>query len=265
MWDAQGNVCAQIPYEKGVLEGVTHHFYPTGQLEREAPYRQNLLDGDVIEYFLDGQIKGKITYRKGLKQGLSVGYGMEGNVCWTEEYKDDYLQNGSYFTPEKEKISSVQNGFGFQTFFDDTLAFQQIEIRKGKQEGTVKQFTQSRELKLSFHLKDGKRHGEEISYYLKSELESYFPPQPVAKLSIEWNEDAIHGLVKTWYKNGCLESQKEWARNKKNGNACSWYLDGSLMLIEEYEDDLLRLGKYFKKGIQDPTSSVMHGNGLATL
>ncbi len=264
VWDQQGNQVARIPYEKGALEGPTHHFYPTGRIEREVPYKQNLLDGDVVEYFPDGRIKEKVFYQKGLKQGLSVGYGMEGNVCWTEEYKDDVLQNGSYFTAEGEKISSVQNGFGFQTFFDDRLSFQQIEIRRGRQEGAIKQFTEDRELKLSYQLKDGKKHGEEISYYLKSELD-HCPSHPAPKLSIEWHDDAIHGMVKTWYKNGSLESQKEWARNKKNGNACSWYLDGSLMLIEEYEEDQLFQGKYFKKGAQDPISSVVQGNGLATL
>lgn len=264
VWDEQGNLIAEIPYEKGSLEGVTRNFYPTGQIEREAPYKQNLLEGAVVEYFLDGRIKRTVSYQKGLKQGLSAGYDIQGTVCWTEEYREDLLQNGSYFASDGEKISSVQDGFGFQTFFEDSLAFQQIEIRKGKQEGTIKQFSPEKELKLCYQLKNGKKHGAEISYYQSSELEQ-IPLKPAPKLSIEWNEDAIHGLVKTWYKNGSLESQKEWARNKKNGNACSWYLDGSLMLIEEYEDDLLSSGKYFKRAVQDPVSSVTMGNGLATL
>lgn len=262
VWDEGGNIIAHIPYEKGALHGTALYFYPTGQTEREMTYVQNLLEGEMIEYFPHGQIKEKVSYRKGIKQELSVGYGPEGNLLWTEEYKDDLLQNGSYFTPEGEKISSVHKGFGFQTFFDDTLAFQQIEVQKGKQEGSIKQFTKAQELQLAYQIKQGKKQGEEIRYYLKEESGS---STPLPKFSIQWNEDMIHGHVKTWYKNGNLESQKEWARNKKNGNACSWYLDGNLMLIEEYEDDLLQSGQYFKKGSQGPISTIIQGNGLATL
>lgn len=264
VWDEQGNFVARIPYEKGALQGATLHFYPSGQVQSEAPYLQNLLEGEMIEYFPNGQIKSQISYRKGIKQGLSLGYGMEGNLLWTEEYKDDFLQNGTYFTLEGEKISTVHNRFGFQTFFDENLGFQQIEIQKGVQEGSIKQFSSNQELQWVYQLKNGKKNGEEIVYYLPIELDAP-SSQPILKLSIQWNDDKIHGLVKTWYKNGSLESQKEWARNKKNGTSCSWYLDGTLMLIEEYEEDLLQQGQYFKKTGKEPVSTVIQGNGLATL
>lgn len=37
------------------------------------------------------------------------------------------------------------------------------------------------------------------------------------------------------------------------------------MLIEEYEEDVLVEGKYFKKQAKQPISSVFQGNGMATL
>ncbi len=261
VWNEQGKLLAQIPYDKGALQGASLSFYPNGQLQREVPYRQNLIEGDMLEYFPNGQLKEKTTYSKGLKQGISLGYGPEGQIFWTEEYKDDALQKGAYFTLEGKEISSVQNGHGFQTFFDDALAFQQVEIQKGKQEGLVKLFSPTQDLLLSYRLKNKKKHGEEITYY--SVAESGKPETP--KISIQWNDDMIHGVVKTWYKNGSLESQKEWARNKKNGTSCSWYEDGSLMLIEEYEHDVLLQGQYFKKNTKEPISTVIQGNGLATL
>jgi antitoxin component YwqK of YwqJK toxin-antitoxin module len=261
VWNEQGNLVAQIPYEKGALQGTSLSFYPNGQIERETPYHQNLIEGELIEYFPNGQLKEKTSYRQGIKQGISICYSPAQQIFWTEEYKDDLLQKGFYFTPEGKEISSVQNGHGFQTFFDDSLAFQQVEIQKGKQEGLIKLFSPKQELLLTYQLKNEKKQGEEISYYPFAETEK----QEVKKMSIQWNDDMIHGIVKTWYKNGSLESQREWARNKKNGTSCSWYEDGSLMLIEEYENDLLLQGQYFKKGKAEPISTIAQGNGLATL
>ena len=77
--------------------------------------------------------------------------------------------------------------------------------------------------------------------------------------------DRISGIVKTWYNNGKLESQRELSRNKKNGSSLGWYRDGSLMYMEEYEDDVLSKGQYFKKNHKESVSSIANGNGLATL
>lgn len=51
----------------------------------------------------------------------------------------------------------------------------------------------------------------------------------------------------------------------KEGTAFAWYQDGSRMLIEEYENDLLILGRYYKKGDNEPVSRVKEGDGIATL
>jgi len=71
--------------------------------------------------------------------------------------------------------------------------------------------------------------------------------------------------VKIWCENGQLQSQREYARNQRFGQACAWYKNTELMLVEEYEADRLVSGKYFKLHKQDPISTVVNGNGLATL
>jgi len=255
VWDEQGQLTAHIPYEKGVLEGTSLNFYPNGQIERSVPYEKQLIEGELIEYFPDGQIKERTSYKKGLKQGTCIGLGEEGNVLWEEEYNKDLLQKGVYFSPKGTQISEVQQGCGFQTFFKDSGAFQQIEIQKGRQEGIIKQFSEEGKLQLIYRIKGHRKDGEEIVYYPSSEK----------KISLEWHDDMIHGSVKTWYQNGGLESQKQFARNKKNGTVCSWYEDGQLMLIEEYENDTLLEGQYFKKNKPDPISTVVQGNGVASL
>jgi len=64
--------------------------------------------------------------------------------------------------------------------------------------------------------------------------------------------------------NGNLESEREIRDNVKHGISSAWYQDGSVMMIEEYEKDILRKGTYFKKGEKSPVSTVENGDGTAT-
>ena len=264
VWDEQGCLIAEIPYTNGSLEGVSIHYYPSGQIQDTIPYQHNLIEGDAFEYFPDGKMKGKTSYRKGIKQGLATGYWDNESPSRMEDFTDGRLNSGSYFTLTGERVSSVENGFGHQTVFEGPALYQQIEIRNGKQEGKVKVYAPNGELRTTFQIKNGKKQGEEIEYYAPFELEN--PSQsPSPKISLYWDDNALHGLVKTWYSNGLLESQKELVRNKKTGSSCGWYRDGNLMLIEEYEEDHLVKGQYYKKGQKEPVSSVLNGNGVATL
>jgi len=107
-----------------------------------------------------------------------------------------------------------------------------------------------------FHIKNDLKHGEELEY---------FPSTTQSKISINWHEGIIQGVTKTWFKNGNLQSQREMSMNQKNGLATSWYRDGSILLIEEYRNDSLLNGEYFKKGEATPISKVISGKGTATL
>jgi antitoxin component YwqK of YwqJK toxin-antitoxin module len=49
------------------------------------------------------------------------------------------------------------------------------------------------------------------------------------------------------------------------GPSLSWYRDGSLMLLEEYEENQLVKGQYYKKNALDSVSSVINGSGIASL
>ena len=58
---------------------------------------------------------------------------------------------------------------------------------------------------------------------------------------------------------------KEISQNKKNGHCTAWYQNGFLMFVEEYENDKLLKGEYYKSGEKIPCSRVEKGKGIATL
>lgn len=265
VWDDKGIQLAEVPYAKGVLEGVSLIYDPQGRLESRAPYSHGSLEGEYIEYYPDQKIRSKISYHEGLKSGESFGFWENGEYSWKEKYQNGPLLEGEYFSQQGETICRVDGGFGFQAIFKNGHLEQLLEYRRGQPEGIARFYLPTGELKSIYHIKNGRKQGEEVQYFSQHERDDTSTQEPIPKLSIPWDSDRISGIVKTWYNNGKLESQRELARNKKTGSALGWYRDGSLMYMEEYEEDVLVKGQYYKKNQKEPISSVSNGNGMATL
>jgi antitoxin component YwqK of YwqJK toxin-antitoxin module len=261
IWDEDGHVTAEIFYEKGLLHGTSVYYFPSGQIKRKAPYFRDALHGNEISYNEAGEEIELIPYQEGKREGLARGLWTPGEVMYEEKYEKDNLMEASYFSPEGTLIASIQNGQGLQAQFKDNALASLIEYRKGVPEGKVEIFDKKGALKIVYHQLEGKKHGEEIEYYPKDPDENSLR----TKISLHWHEDLLQGPIKTWFPNGKQESQREMYQNKKNGTAFAWYKNGDIMLVEEYEQDILITGSYYKKGDKRPISKIERGKGTATL
>ena len=258
VWDEEGHIIAEIHYNKGALEGPSSYYHKNGGLEKVIPYHKNLIDGTVSLYRDDGQLLEKIEYNQGLRSGTALAYRKDSTLLYQEEYAHGKLTCGSYFDPQGALITSVADGSGKQALFTNDTLYSLIEYKQGGPEGKVELFSPTGRLTSYYHILKGLKSGEEVEYY--STTDSLVP-----KLSLQWNEDTIEGIVKTWYENGVLESQREISQNKKQGLSFAWYKDGSLMFMEEYDNDTLTTGSYLKKGDKHPVSKVENGKGIATI
>ncbi len=259
VWDEDANLIAEINYDKGSLEGLSSYYHPNGQLEKSIPYQKNLIHGLVSVYDKEGELVEKIEYKNGLKEGTALGYWNRDQLCYQETYTQDLLMEGSYFTVDGIPIAHIKEGSGKQALFKDGKLASLTNYKKGIPEGRVELFSPEGHLSSVYHILNGQKSGEELIY---------FPPKEgklLPKLSLQWHEDTIQGIVKTWYENGILESQKEHSGNKKHGLSFAWYQDGSLMFMEEYDNDNLIKGSYLKKGDKKPVSKVENGKGAATI
>lgn len=260
VWDEQGSCIAKIRYSRGALEGLSEYFYSSGKIQKEIPYQQNEVDGVMTFYGEDGNVLERISHTKGQRDGLAVGFWKDRKDKYTEHYEKGALKNGLYFSPEGTKIAEVTSSTGIQAYFDETRLLSLVTIEHGYPDGLVQLFGETGELTAEYHVKDGKKHGEEIQYYPKNPAGKLLP-----KLLVTWHDDKIHGVVKTWYENGVVQSQREMSGSKKHGMSFAWYKDSSLMLNEEYENDKLIKGSYFKKGEKEAASKIEAGKGIATL
>jgi antitoxin component YwqK of YwqJK toxin-antitoxin module len=264
IWDEMGRLQAQIFYSKGSLEGPSFHFYPTGQVQRQMIYSQNELEGVVTDYYIDGEVETTTAYKRGVKNGFSYGYWNGKQPRFVENYQTGLLLDGQYYAQDGRLSAEVRAGSGYQALFNGAFLEKMIEHRRGKAEGLVKVYFSNGDLKTIYQVKNGQKQGEEIEYYAREEREDQ-GSQPLPKISIPWDRNMISGIVKTWYSSGKLQSQRELSRNKKAGTSLGWYQDGGLMYMEEYEDDRLTRGQYHKKNHKDPISTIVNGNGFATL
>lgn len=261
VWDERGRQSAIISYSKGMLEGDSVYYHPNGSLWKRVPFSRGSVNGIHEIYLDDGSLLQQTPYVEGKRHGISNRYWPCGTVAAEEHYQDHFLVTAHYWDTEGKPIQKITEGNGKRVLFSSTGVAELHEYKYGRPEGEVNIFDSCGVLVQLYHVKDGIRHGEEIEYYEKKLGANAVKP----RLSLMWQNGKIQGLVKTWYENGVLESQRELSHNKKNGLSTAWYKDGALMMIEEYEQDQLVRGEYYKRGEKTPSSQVWDGIGLATL
>lgn len=259
-YDEQGRLEAEFYYDKGLMQGTALYYFPNGKLQQQIPYEEGVIDGDCLIYSEQGQIIGKSTFVSGQQQGLATFKGDAYSPPYTETYRDGRLLEGVYHDFSGRIVCQVKDGFGKKAIFARGHLFALEEYQAGIAEGEMQLYNEKGRLESSFQIKDGMKHGQEWVYYPAPEGKE---PQP--KLCITWVEDQIHGISRTWYPSGSLESEREMYENQKHGISSAWYKDGTLRLIEEYDHDKLLSGTYMKRGDSHPVSSVEDGAGIVTL
>lgn len=261
-WDEDGLLEAQIPYESGVLEGLSLYYHPNGTVWKKIPTHKGVPHGKIEIFLSNGQLLQTIEYVDGVKHGSSYRHWENNRIAFEEKYENGALATGRYFDPEGRQLSSIDSGNGYRVLFGKETISELHQYQNGMQRGEIKAFDEDGNLLQLYYMQDGIKNGVETQYYTQKEVRS---KTPISKLSISWSDGRIHGLVKTWYNNGVQESQREMQNNTKNGVLTSWYLDGSTMMIEDYEKDKLINGEYYLPGEKSPSSSVRGGKGTATI
>lgn len=258
-----GSLEATLMYRLGALDGESKQYFPSGAIERISSFKKGLQVGQEQTFFPSGQQKQIRHFDEGKLQGESMSWYDNGKEWSKEEWQQGLLMEGAYYNQGGSKVAEVLKGNGKKALFHKGYVAELIEIRHGVEEGEVTLYASNGDVTATYYQKTSLqktslKHGLETRYYPKTE-----PPRP--KMTIDWQEGLISGTVKTWYPNGVLESQREFISNSKQGIAMAWYIDGGIMLIEEYEKDRLSRGEYRKRGDSHPVSQIIDGKGFATL
>lgn len=259
-WDEEGCLEAKIDYCRGVQQGESLYYHKNGTIWKKIPYDKGEKHGLEETFLHDGRLLQSFAYCCGKKEGKATRYWNETKIAAIEIFENDKIKEGTYYDNLGNRICSIVDGEGERALFGKDSLAELHEYHRGELDGKVQMFNPSGEMYNVFHVKNGLKHGEDIEFY-----PSQSSKRKKQKMSIQWVQGSIQGMTKTWYPNGNQESQREMSHNQKNGLSTAWYENGSLMLIEEYEKDVLKSGKYFKIGCNVPISQVKEGNGVATI
>jgi len=259
VYDTEGNLEAEFLYDKGILSSEAKYYFSSGKLKTIIPYSLGLVDGPLQIFDEEGNTLEEIHFQKGQREGSATGFWNVEQSKYQEQYRDGFLINAIYFDPFGSVVGEIENGQGIKAVFENGYVKSLIQYASGTPEGEAKIFTPDGKLLSTYQIKDGKKINEEWEYY-PSQDDGLRP-----KLMITWYDDQIQGMTKTWYQNGVLESEREMSGNKKHGLSFAYYKNGDIMLMEEYENDLLCKGSYYKKGEDQPISTIEGGCGTATL
>lgn len=259
-WNEEGQLVAEISYNQGSLEGPSLYYHANGQLWKRIPYIKNQVEGMMEIYTKDGELLSQASYSQGIRHGCSYRYWDSTQLASQEEFHRGKLSNAQYYDQQGVLLSEVKEGTGYRIIFSKDSILEIQEYSEGVLEGEVKVFNKDGRLKRLYHIKNGIKHGEEVEYYDRP-----FNSTTQPRLSFHWYDGKIQGIVKSWYPDGIIESQRDMSNNKKNGLLTAWYRDGNLMMIEEYENGKLIRGDYFKKGDKLAVTQVNQGKGTATI
>ncbi|MEF9496828.1 toxin-antitoxin system YwqK family antitoxin [Chlamydia sp. 04-14] len=253
----EGMLEAAINYDKGLLQGASYYYHPNGQVWKECSYHKGRAHGDFLTYTVEGFLLKKQTYQDGEKHSTSVRYEERSNVVLSEEeYDNGLLLKGSYLDPQTHEVfSEIVNGNGIQAIYGKHAIVETRVFVRGEACGKVTVFDSlGDQILQTYALIEGAKHGEELFFY---------PDTGKSKLLLTWNHGILQGPVKTWYPNGSLESCKELINNKKSGLLTLYYPEGQIMATEEYDNELLIKGEYFRPGDRHPYSKIDKGCGTA--
>lgn len=251
-----GDLEAIFEYDRGKKSGPATYYHQNGKQKKKLYFLDDQACGTIEEFTEEGDLLFTYEFKNGIQTGPAYKFYNNQTIAFEETWVNDTLSSGKYFTPEGTLISEIIQGKGIKTLFHEGIIQTQVEYDKGKISGKIVEYAPVGKINCYYHIFENQKTGEEGVYFEDSDQ---------LKMLIDWHQDEISGIVKTFYKSGVLESQKTFSHNKKNGPVSCYYPDGSLMLLETYSQDRLIEGKYFKKGESEPASIIEEGTGCATI
>lgn len=216
-------------YENGLLHGASTITFPGSQtVENYCLYNQGLRVKE-IQYDCQGMPVSETLFLSPNRFTKTLWYA-NGSPLSIEEYSNDELLEGQYFSTSNETEARVEKGTGFRVVRDrNGLLLSQDEISAGlmtKRES----FYPSGSPESTVHYQNAKLHGEKRTFTSTGE--------PLA--IEEWINGSLHGKC-TYFKNGAKDLEISYLYGKRHGVE-THYIDGNTILQEIYWENDIKHG-----------------------
>lgn len=211
-------------YEDGLLHGSKTISYPHSQTVK------------ILENYEKGKLTKRVTYSiRGVPQQeevfkspihvLVTAWYPSGTPKLKEEYKENVLVNGQYFTVSNETDSRIENGTGEKTVRNHSGDLLAKEIFNNYGVTYIETYYPNNMPHTATSYEDGKMHGDHKIFAMTGE-----------PISVEsYQKGQLHGLC-TYFQNGYKYLETPYAHGFKSGVE-KHYIDGESIAEEtEYVD-----------------------------
>lgn len=224
-------------YSGGRKNGMFTKYTASGKLDSETPYTYGRVDGVVKTYYIDGSLQKE----KGWKNGSEHGPDRAWKYGETEPTHDWNFTDGAKDGRQFTRVRSNQSEY-----------FQVEYYKNGVLSGEYSETWANGNIRKKGSYENGKAVGVWVSHRLDGKQDGY----------MTFREGLKHGLGKTFFDDGTVESTTEWANDKREGVERRFdYESGELSSEFRYSDGE-RHGAYTRRYSDGTVTEGIYDKGV---
>jgi antitoxin component YwqK of YwqJK toxin-antitoxin module len=244
---ADGSTRLKIPFVKGLEEGISKEFDPSGNIIELVTYKKgyivereriNRYDNDSLpngkwKWFYDNdQLKMEGTFKNGLKNGYFKEYDLNGNLISAKKFVNGELQEEA---PELVKLD-IRTDY----YPDGKVKIVGTYTKEGIPEGVRREYNEKGNVEKAYIFKKGKIVGEGIftdAGQKEGNWKEYYPDGKLKGIG-EYSKDNRIGLWKFYFNSGQLEQVGAY-KNGVPDSLWTWYhANSTIKRTENYYNGL---------------------------
>ncbi len=235
-------------YENGTLHGPTTYSFPhSSVVEKLLVYDQGSLLKETV-FDQAGMPMREDLYEFDERNIITL-WSDRGIPLSVEEYENEVLIEGQYYTPDHELEAKVENGYGYRVKRTREGLLVSKDLMKNGLIAERTTFHPNGEIHTVSHYHDYQLHGSQMKYTASG--------RPLMELS--WNHGVLDGL-KTIYRNGIRVAEIPYVNGSKHGTECHYDDLGTLISETSWRND--KKHGCCKTYTEDSTDSDWFHNGM---
>ncbi len=247
-----GNIKSIGQYDNnGKKTGKWIYYYENGKLSGSDIWKDGLQDGEDLIYNKQGVLTAKSNFKNGKLDGSKYSYFSIGHLYFISTYKEG-LESGKYieyYTDGRKKIEAATaddklNG-NYASYHENGKLHISAFYQKGKLSGNYKSYYDNGQLEFEANYTNGEINGEVKTFHTNSKIlrKANYVNGLTEGDEIEYNDEGIM-TEKVIYKKGKADGLAEYFDD-----------DGKLFSTFFFDNDKLKLAKYFDKSGREISSS----------
>ena len=227
--------------ENGALNGQFTWYYPDGKIKSKTTFKNGNRHGEYVKYHLNGKVAQNVNYVNGNYEGKSTWYTEDGKIDTEINYLRGerhgkaiwYHENGK---KSQETIYNLGDKDGKQTVYDPA-----------GEVNTIKFYNDGKIIGFAYIEKLGNETKPIMPENLTGLVKTYYKNGKIAS-ERTYEKGNLHGDLKLYHSNGKIWKEQSYYYNQEEGTFKTYYPNGTLKSEMQYKDsDVDGIAKYYHK------------------